>query len=478
MRRRWLWLLLGFLLLATAGGETEARPDELTLPDPHIGYGINVRDPGNLTSLVDPLGLDWIKLWEEYDDGWWPVERLPYQVLYLLDCRAYVFGSPDDWGDHVAQVATEGLGRVEAYEICNEPNVYNNWNGQPPDPAHFTEMLCIAHDRIKAIDPDATVVSAGLAPVGRIQGTCDGWSGNNCGAMDEREYARAMLAHGAGDCMDAFGYHPYGFAYEAERDPHTVENGFAFRGAEIMHEILLENGLSYTPIWATEFNWLRDWEEDGGMHNLDCLSWYESMFAWMEVTGQTQADYLTAAFEYADAEWPWMHGMFVWNLDWQDYHTWDCEAARYFSLRRNDGSDLGEPAPAYGALAALDKRPGPFAPRLLAPAEPLVVLADVDAPGWYTVTASVENVGYRTLSWTATVDPRSEITLTLPVSAGEEGDSLWVSVDTAGLVTGTYTGSITVTAIASDVLDSPGLVAVDVRVLSELWHTFLPAVTR
>ncbi len=468
-----LWVLMGLLVFLAAISGEQAQADQL-LPEPHLGYGINVRNVDRL-DLVADLGFEWVKLWEEY--GWQPSERLPYQVLYLISCAGFVDDTAG-WEQHVAQVAAAGQGLVEAYEICNEPNVYRFWDWQPPDPAGYAQMLCIAYQQIKAADPDATVVSAGLAPVGRIEGTCNGWNGNNCEAMDEREYARAMLGQGADVCMDVFGYHPYGFAYEPEEDPHAVENGFAFRGAEVMRDILLEYGLEDTPVWATEFNWLRDPAEDGPLPGwCHRIPEYEENFGWMDVSEENQADYLVRAFQFADENWPWMHGMFVWNLDWHNYN-WLCEPSRYFSVRRDDGSDPGAPTLAYWALQTMDRRPAPFAPRLRVKPERLVFLVDVDETGVFTTTAVVYNVGYRTLSWTATADPAGEVIPTLPVTAGEQGEPLWVQVDTTGLVTGTYSGAITVTATATDVLDSPLRVPLEVHVVPEVRRTFLPLVLR
>ncbi|MEA3339032.1 MAG: hypothetical protein U9R15_03605, partial [Chloroflexota bacterium] len=204
---------------------------------PHLGYGVNVRQESNIESLFVPLGFEWIKLWEEYEIDP-PATRLPYYVLFTIDCRN---GMPDDldaWGDHIENIAAAGLGLVEAYEICNEPNVEGFWGGQPPDPREYVQMLQVAYERIRTVDPGAIVVSAGLAPVGRIQGGCYGLSGNDCHAMDEREYARVMFLWGAGGYFDAFGYHPYGFAYPPETDPYSVSNGFAFRGAEVMYDLM------------------------------------------------------------------------------------------------------------------------------------------------------------------------------------------------------------------------------------------------
>jgi hypothetical protein len=448
----------------------EVRPAAVPLPEPldpisllppHLGYGINVRLEDNVDPLFAPLGLEWIKLWEEYE-GDPPSERLPYQVLFSIE-RNGMATDLDEWGDRVEAIAEAGLGRVEAYEIGNEPNVDRFWGWAAPDPGQYVQVLQVAYERIKAIDPAAIVVSAGLAPVGRIEGTCDGWGGNNCSAMDEREYARQMLLLGAGDYFDAFGYHPYGFAYEPEVAADLVDNGFAFRGTEVMHHLLGQHDLGHKPVWATEFNWLRDWTEDGGMPSR-CQDEYGAVFSWMEVTGVEQANYITRAFQYADENWPWMGAMFVWNLDWHDYHTWDCEAAHYFSVRKDDGTARGASTLAYEALQLMQKRPGYFGPRLSVEPMTLSFAADVAEPGVFTATISPWNAGYRVLTWTATVSAGLGMTPTLTITTGRQGGSLTVTVNSTGYPTGIFTGSIIVSATTTDVVDTPQTVPVTLTV--------------
>ncbi len=141
---------------------------------PHLGYGINVRDLANLDTLVAPLGVGWIRLWDEYSGI--PATALPYNVLYNINCGAYI-NNMGAWGSAIDAIALAGKGKVNAYELCNEPNVIGFWSNNPPDPARFSEMLCIANARIKAIDPAASVISGGLAPVGRIRASITGGQG-------------------------------------------------------------------------------------------------------------------------------------------------------------------------------------------------------------------------------------------------------------------------------------------------------------
>jgi hypothetical protein len=445
---------------------------------------------------VVPLGFEWVKLYEICDAM--PSTRLPVRVLYRIELNhgdrwRWPEGRPDlaRIEIDVRQIALDGMGLVDAYEIGNEPNMAWQWMGQPPDPADYVAVLRTAYTAIKEVDPGALVVSGGLGPVGRIDNTCEPaprclctansgvtYEGNNCQVMDERAYARELFRLGAGDTLDAFGYHPAGFAYEPERalddlPDHDRDNDFAFRGAEVMHQIMVEYGLDDTPLWATEFGWVRDPSEDGG-EAVWCHTQpsYEDNFGWMDVPETLQADYLVRAFEYADVHWPWMGAMFVWNLDWHD-QGWLCDHVRYYSIRKDDGTDLGAPSLAVGALAAMQKRPGHFGPHLAVVPPALTFLAAATAPRVLTATLVPENVGYGTFTWTATTAPGLALTPTLVVTGGLPGEPLTVTVDSTGYPTGTFAGLVTVAASGDDVLDP--LQAVPVRlVVAELRSAYLP----
>jgi hypothetical protein len=364
-------------------------------------------------------------------------------------------------------------------------------------------MLKVAYERIKAVDPVVTVVSAGLAPVGRIQGTCNRWSGNDCGAMDEREFAQQMFLLDRGESFDVFGYHPYGVLYEPETNPSSVSNGFAFRGAEVMRELLVQHNLGHKPIWATEFSWLRNPSEDGGLPSW-CHRYeeeYEIPFGWMDVTEVQQADYLTRAFQYADDNWPWMGAMFVWNLDWHDYN-WLCHDARYFSVLKVDYAEYRprcgprsgleidlrlcvdrptvpyKTALAYDALAVMEKRPGAFGAELWVEPASITITAGVEKPGSVARVVVPRNAGYGVLTWTASVGAGLQVTPTLLVTTGLQGMPLTLTVDSTGFSTGSFSGSFTVTATAIGVRNSPVAVPVTLRVLSELNKAYLPLMLR
>jgi hypothetical protein len=64
------------------------------------------------------------------------------------------------WREYVRTVAQRYAGRIDAYEIGNEPNLATFWNGTPEQ---YAELVAVAAEEIRRADPDATIaVNAGL----------------------------------------------------------------------------------------------------------------------------------------------------------------------------------------------------------------------------------------------------------------------------------------------------------------------------
>lgn len=126
-----------------------------------------------------------------------------------------------------------------------------------------------------------------------------------------------------------------------------------------------------------------------------------------------------------------------------------------------------------GPVVCLDAKP-----RLVLETTQRVLLAEVGAPQVLTTSVRIDNAGYGTLTWTAEIAPGGTLALNLPVTAGAQGERLWIGVDTAGYATGVYTGVVTVTASPPDTLDSPQRLNVELHVVSQLMRVYLPAVLR
>ncbi len=301
----------------------------------HIGYGISVAPhlrsrPGKLREM----GFDWVKVYQTDQLGDYPEQ----QVLFRVDVDP---NDLDGWERGLQNLAPELAQRgAVAVEIGNEPNLASEWRGNS-NPAEFTDALCRAYRIFKQTAPQLTVVAGGLAPADNVPGR----------ALNDLEFAQAMFDAGAGNCFDAWGYHPYGFDQPPEADPSQHE--MSFRRAERMYSVLAANGLGNRQIWITEFGWLRDPRETG----VDCTkepAWQD--FAWMTVPMVDQAIYTAQAIAYAANNWPWAGPMFLWNLNWNLYDTSYeplCSHLRWYAVL--DSKNV--PLPVYYTVTRLEKGP-------------------------------------------------------------------------------------------------------------------------
>jgi len=314
-----------------------------------LAYGVGVAEPDAATVLH--MGFDWMAVYDL------PNKRYPVNVLYRVPVNRWSLptgpGEPSSFTRELYDTLLPRRAWIDAYEIGNEVNLYvNGWEG-PPAADAYVDLLCHAYQTIKSFDPTATVLSAGLAPVGRISGSWAGHQGHNYTSQDERHYLREFIAAGGLDCVDAIGYHPNGFRARFDTPPDQAgatpetdcTNGFCFRGVELIHQLLVaEGGTAAKPIWATEVGWIAEPDDAA------CLtdgSWQGR--AWQRVSRQVQAENLVGAFRYAEEHYPWLAAIFVFNLNFNQAPYYPaCEQMRYYSVLGNE---------AYAALAALRPHP-------------------------------------------------------------------------------------------------------------------------
>ena len=229
---------------------------------------------------------------------------------------------PELYAEFVGKLAQRYAGRIKAYIIWNEPNLAQEWGGKAPNPESYVALLRAAYSRIKEADPQALVVSAGLASTNE----------RSHQAMDDRLYLRRMYEAGAREFFDALGAHPYGFAYPPD-DPRGSHQGLNMARLEELREIMVAFGDADKKVWVTEFGWTTEGYGE---------------WTWAEVTEEVQARYLTQAVAMAAQKWPWVELMAVWNLMAGEEQP---PAYRGFNLLRPDGS----PKPAYKALQSLTR---------------------------------------------------------------------------------------------------------------------------
>lgn len=320
----------------------------LKLPDtPNFAYGVNIADLAT-AYLINDLGFNWAKGYV----NWQTVEPKPGDFRWVdpdnivkafgdqqVKILMRVHGSPDwarpadthlshpptdinDFAKFMTALASRYKGQVAAYEIWNEPNLDYEWGYLPPDPAAYTQMLKAAYTAVKQADPEALVISGGLATTGQGSAT----------AYGDLEYLQGMYEAGARGYFDALGSHPY--AYGRSPDA-TDEWGLAFTRVEDQHSIMVKNGDGETPIWITEAGWV--------LQNSWDLQEHEAS----GVSEAQQAEYLSRAYAKTRQDWPYVYALFLFNLDFSVAPWYPAaEPMRWYSILNPDRT----PRPAYTAL--------------------------------------------------------------------------------------------------------------------------------
>lgn len=431
----------------------------------NFGYGFNVAEWE--VGLIQSMGFNWIKVFSN------PDSRLPVSVLRRVDAHAGHMVNLSAFGNDVAQLAQAQAPYIDAYEIGNEPNLDASygWNA-PPNAADYARLLCEAYGRIKSADPTAIVVSAGLAPTGRVQGNWNGHPGHNGLFQDERQYLLEFIAAGGGNCLDVLGYHPYGFSADYDAPPdvpssdatRNCANGFCFRGVEKIYELMQANGLGHKQVWATEYGWIV--QPPGSCMNDS--SWQGRQ--WQIVTEAKQASNLVGSFQYATANWPWMGAMFIFNLNFNTVPWYDaCEQMRYYAVRNR---------PAESALSNMPKA-APVGKLTVTPAALNVAIAEAQHSYKQTFTIELRNTGSRSLTYTIT----GAGSIVSQVSGGNstldpnQTKQLQVTIDRNGRGVGVYNTALTVST-SPEGAEAPSSIPVSLFIFDEVYKNYLPAISR
>ncbi len=443
---------------------------------PHLGYGFNVGDVGTDAITLTQMQFNWIKIFDV------PGTTLPQSILLRVDVTNTTTISQllNDLDNKLSYLNTNNLA-VQAWEIGNEPNIDASYGwGAAPDPIAYENMLCAAYNHIKAAQPDAIVVSAGLAPTGRVATVSPYPDGNDGSKQDERKYLQQMLAAGGSACLDVVGYHPYGYSANYDTPPDTgsladpttdCENGFCFRGAEKLYEVMQANGIGDKKMWATEFGWLT------APSDPNCLndpSWAGRQ--WQIVSDTVQASNLVGAYQYADANWPWMGAMFVFNLDFNQISGLGaCDQMRSYDV-------TGKPA--QTALENMSKNYASIQGKLKTDVTQLTFLIGVgEQPITLPASIGLSNWGWNPAYYTATAKLSADVVPSLLNSTGvlsaTAQQPLNLAITSTARASGLYTGLVTVNWSAAGVANPTARkVNVELQIVDQVYRTYLPAILR
>jgi len=247
-------------------------------------------------------------------------------------------GPPDnyaDYGDFLYAMAGRYRGRIQAYEIWNEPNLAREWGDRPPIAAEYVALLRVAYRRIKEADPSAMVITAGLAPTGT----------GLPHAIPDVQYLREMYQAGVKSYFDVLGVHAPGYKAAPELSPSEVDNNpalggqrfFCFRRVEDLRQVMVDNGDAGKQMAVLEFGWSSD-PRPGSPYN------------WHAVSEETKADYIVRAYQWARDHWsPWMGVMIVLSI--ADPAWTENDEQYWWAITNPDGTTR----PAYDAIRSAPK---------------------------------------------------------------------------------------------------------------------------
>ena len=274
-----------------------------------------------------------------------------------------------DYGDAVAAVVRRYSARgVHHFEVWNEPNHAHFWPSGP-NAAEYVEMLKAGAAAIRREDAAATVLLGGIA-------------GNDYGWL-ERVYA----AGGRGQ-FDAASVHPYTGAVDPtwcwDQAGTTRKAKDAFCGLEEMRASMVAAGDADKPLWITEFGWSSNTGDYG-------------------VSEQTQADYLTKAYEKLES-YPWV------------------PVALWYSFRNNPG--LADAAAPWEANTGLVRTDYVAKPALSAMRGYALASGPAPAPEPTPTPSPAPEPTPTPTPGPAPGDERPAVTLTAPAAGAQFGDTL------------------------------------------------------
>ncbi len=222
----------------------------------------------------------------------------------------------EDWRIFVKTVVSRYKGRIQAYEIWNEPNLQDFWTGTTDQMLNLTRE---ASQIIHSVDPNAIVVSpAATADYGV-------------------SWIAEFLRKGGGQFVDVIGFHFY-------VNPHTLLPEDMLPVIQRVRQVMADNGSSNKPLWNTETGWLPPAKFDsdevaaGFLARAYILSWVAGVqrfywYAWDNgslaiVTYKRNERTITPAGSAYKIMEQWLVGARIDKCSESPDHSWTCELNR------------------------------------------------------------------------------------------------------------------------------------------------------
>jgi hypothetical protein len=231
---------------------------------------------------------------------------------------------PSDVEDYVYHVVRYGGAGIAYVEVFNEMNLPLEWGTSPVDPVAYARILAGAYAGAKRANPATLVVSA--APSQR--------TGGLGGTMEDVDWLRGLYQAGGAGAFDLLGVHAYLGNFDPTSDPSCTP--MCFRDIELYRAVMEQQGDGHKAAFITEMGALQQAPVDLGD------------YAWMQLGPDQRADYLVRALRMGNANYPWLNGAMVFNLDYAAAGDIPSTSERYwFSMLNSDHS----PRPVYTRIS-------------------------------------------------------------------------------------------------------------------------------
>lgn len=287
--------------------------------------------------------------WEKYDHIVELAEKYDLKIMARLSTppawsRALTdtvgtFAPPDDmkdYGDFVEAIVTRYRGRIPAYQIWNEPNIYPEWGAYPISAEAYTALLKEGYTRVKAADPNAIVVMGALAAtieLDRVRRFDVNGQLISPGGLSDALFLQQMYDAGAAPYFDVLAMQGYGL-WSGPTDRRMQPRVLNFSRPLYVRDVMVRNGDSHKAIWLSELAW-NALPPDSGLPPV-----------YGQVTPEQQARYAALAYDRLEREWPWLGVGFYWFFKQADERERDINPQYYFRLVEPNFT----PMPVYEAL--------------------------------------------------------------------------------------------------------------------------------
>jgi O-antigen ligase len=282
-------------------------------------FGVNVSleqyeptDRERALAMIEAAGLRWVRQsfpwaeiepqpghyrWQPWDEIVSAVQAHDLSIIAVLDTSpSWVRRDPESENPHTPPQETADYGRfvralaerygeqMDYYQVWDEPNVSAHWGAGYVDAVSYTALLREGYAQIKAADPVAYVLTAGLAPTTE-EGPLN---------LNEVAFLRGLYAAGGRAYFDILAAKPYGF-WSGPADRREDVAVLNFSRLALLRQVMADEGDEGKAVWAVEFGW-----------NALPPDWAGQPSPWGTDSEELQAQRTVEAIHRARDEWPWL----------------------------------------------------------------------------------------------------------------------------------------------------------------------------